>query len=107
MSAKKENSEIYNKELELQLRNSEMFQKIIEKGMPILEKYLDSQITKVDAPKIKYSIFGLIMVLFGTLCLTGFLLYKGKLDSGSFTFLLGTILGASITFFGNLVDNKR
>ncbi len=97
---------LQEKQLELQKQNKEILQKVVDKGLPILDKYIHTQLKTVDAPRVRWSIIGFLGILFIIILGSGFLVYSGKLDSGSFTFLLGTLIGASITFLGDTILPK-
>ena len=106
--AKKENVQIealklQQKQMELQMQNNQILRQAIEKGLPILEKYFNKRLELVESPKIRWSILGFVGILFVVVIGSGFLVYAGKLESGNFTFLLGTLLGATITFLGDIV----
>jgi hypothetical protein len=86
-----------------QIENAKVLQTAVEQGMPLLKDYLHAKMKNVDSPKFKWSI-----VLFGAVLLvcvigSGFLVFFDKMESGSFTFLLGTLIGGIITFMGDLL----
>ena len=95
--------EMQIKQHEAQIENSKVMQKAVDQGMPILKEYLHAKMQTVDSPKIRWSIilFGLILGL--SVLGSGILVFFDKMDSGSFTFLLGTLIGGIITFMGDLL----
>jgi len=90
-------------QIKQQTKNSEVLQKLAEKGLPMLKDYFDAQTRHIDAPKLKLSLFGFLSLLAIVVIGSMILVLKGKMDAGNLTFLLGTFVGASITFLGELV----
>lgn len=86
----------------LQVENAKNLGTLIDKGLPIVDKYFSQKIEKVEAPKIRmmFWIFG--GILFLSVIITGVLTYTGKVSSDNFTFLLGTLLGTIITLIGDV-----
>ena len=68
-----------------------------------LRDYFEKKLKHIEGPKIRWSIIGFLGMLLLIVIGTGVLVFYGKLDSGSFTFLLGTLIGGSITFLGDLL----
>lgn len=97
---------VQEKQFEAQITNAKMFDKAIEQGLPLLKDYLDNKMNKVETPKFKWTIgaFGAILLI----CVigSGLLVFFDKMDSGSFTFLLGTLIGGIITFIGDVLLPK-
>ena len=98
-----ETLKLQQKQIELQTQNNKVLQQLINKGLPIIEKYINAKLEKVEGPRVRWSIVGFIGVLFIVVVGSGFLVYTGKLESGNFTFLLGTLIGATITFLGDII----
>ena len=96
---------IEEQRLKLQTEQAKNFNKIIDKGLPLLEKYFTSKIEKLEAPRFRWMfiVFGGILIM--SVGLTGFLTFYGKISSENFTFLLGILLGAIITLFGDVLLN--
>jgi len=98
-----ETIKLQQKQIELQTQNNRLLQQLIDKGLPIVDKYFNKKLEKVEGPKIRWSVIGFVAVLFVIIIGTGWLVYVGKLDPANFTFLLGTIIGASVTFLGDII----
>ena len=98
---------IEEQRLKLQTEQAKNLNKIIDKGLPLVEKYFTSKIEKLEAPRFKWMfvIFGAI--LFISIGLTAFLTYHGKISSENFTFLLGILIGSIITLIGDVIINMR
>lgn len=95
--------ELQAKQQDVQIENSKIIQKAVDQGLPLMKEYYHAKMKHVESPKFKWS-----MILFGTIlfiCVvgSGVLVFFDKLDSGSFTFLLGTLIGGIITFMGDLL----
>ena len=108
MAAKKKSSQIetldfQQRQFELQVQNVQFFHETVSKILPIAEKYYTAKLTKVEAPKVRLSIIGFLLVLFVIVVVSGFLVYAGKMESSNFTFLLGTLVGGTITFLGDII----
>jgi len=91
------------RQLELQAQNAQFFHETVRKILPIAEKYYTTKLTKVEAPKVRWSIVGFLIVLCVVVVVSGILVYAGKMESSNFTFLLGTLVGGSITFLGDII----
>ena len=91
--------------LKLQTEQAKNVNKLMEKGLPLVEKYFSTKLEKLEAPRFKWMliIFGGILVL--SVALTGFLTFFGKVSSENFTFLLGILIGAIITLLGDVLIN--
>lgn len=108
MAAKKKSSQIetldfQQRQFELQVQNVQFFHETVSKILPIAEKYYTAKLTKVEAPKVRWSIVGFLFVLCVVVIVSGILVYTGKMESSNFTFLLGTLVGGSITFLGDII----
>ena len=95
--------EIQAKQQELQIENSKILQKAVEQGLPLMRDYYQAKMQTVESPKFKWSILLFGTILFICVIGSGVLVFFEKLDSGSFTFLLGTLIGGIITFMGDLL----
>ena len=91
--------------IKLQTEQAKNFSKIIEKGLPLVEKYFSAKIEKLEAPRFRWMfiIFGTILLV--SIGLTGFLTFYGKISSENFTFLLGILIGSIITLIGDAIIN--
>jgi len=98
-----ETLKLQQKQLDLQMKNSEVMQKLITEGSPILREYLEKKMKHIEGPKIKWSIIGFLGILIIIVIGTGFLVFEGKVDASNFTFLLGTLIGGAITFLGDMI----
>lgn len=99
----KEMLKLQQKQVDLQIKNSEILKSAVEEGLPLAKEYFEKKMHHIEGPKIRWSIIGFLGILIIIVLGTGFLVYEGKLDSGSFTFLLGTLIGGAITFLGDLL----
>lgn len=99
----KKQIDLQSKQLESQIASSKLFEKAVEQGFPLLKEYMEVKVQKIESPKFKWSIliFGGILLI--SVIGSGFLVFMDKLDSGSFTFLLGTLIGGMITFLGDII----
>jgi len=102
-----ETIKLQEKQIEIQTQNNKMIQQLIEKGLPIADKYFNKKLEKIEAPKIRWSILGFISILALVIVGTGYLVYVEKLDPANFTFLLGIIIGASVTFLGDILFTEE
>ena len=84
-------------------KTNEVLTKAIEEGFPILRDYYNKKMTKLEGPKIRISLYGFIYLLAIIVIGSGLLVFYGKLEGSNFTFLLGILIGAMITFLGDLV----
>lgn len=99
----KKQLDLQSKQLDSQIASSKVMQQAVEQGLPLLKEYVETKVHKLESPKFKWSIliFGSILLI----CVigSGVLVFFDKLDSGSFTFLLGTLIGGMITFLGDVI----
>ena len=72
--------------LKLQTEQAKNVNKLMEKGLPLVEKYFSTKLEKLEAPRFKWMliIFGGILVL--SVALTGFLTFFGNLLCSTFYF---------------------
>ena len=91
--------------LKLQTEQAKNFSKIIEKGLPLIEKYFTAKIEKLEAPRLRWMFIIFGTILFISIGLTGFLTFYGKISSENFTFLLGILIGSIITLIGDVIIN--
>ncbi len=94
-------------QIESQNQSTKLLQQALEKALPVVEKYFNAKLERVESPKVRWSIIGFIGILLMVLVMTSFLVYKGKLDSSNFTFLLGTLIGATISLLGDVILPKE
>lgn len=87
---------------ELGAKQVELWTKIVDKGIPLLEKYIESK-NNLEKPKFKWGILAFIFILSLMVLVTAFLVYAGKVDGSNFTFLLGTLIGATIAILGDIL----
>ena len=95
--------ELQSKQQEAQIENSKVIQKAVDQGLPLMKEYYHAKMKTVDSPKFKWSILLIGTILFVCVVGSGILVFFNKMDSGSFTFLLGTLIGGIITFMGDLL----
>ncbi|MBI2444842.1 hypothetical protein HYV43_00455 [Candidatus Micrarchaeota archaeon] len=95
--------ELQETQLKLQLKSQENIQMLVEKGLPILEKYYQTKLERLETPKVQWTIIGFLVILILVTLGAGIMTYLGKLDQGNFTFLLGTLLGVSVTMLKEVV----
>lgn len=101
-----ENLRLQQKQVELQTQNSKVLPELVDKVQPIAEKYLEylnKKLEKIEGPKIRWSIIGFVGLLLVIVLVSGVLVYANKLDSSSFTLVLGTMIGATLTLLGDIV----
>ena len=79
------------------------FQDLMEKGFPILERYLNAKMQHLEKPRFRWSLMAFVTILSIVILVTAFLVYHEKVDGSNFTFLLGTLVGATITLLGDLL----
>ncbi len=91
-----------NTDVDLEKQRLVVFEKAIDKGLPILERYLNSKLS-LEKPKFRWGLVAFITILSLMVLVTAFLVYNNKMDSGNFTFLLGTLIGATITMLGDII----
>ncbi len=90
---------------DIELRKIDLWDKLVDRGLPLLERWFDNQ-HELEKPKIRWSIIGFILMLFLVVICTAVLVFFGKVDGSNFTFLMGTLVGAIITLFGDIVLPK-
>ena len=88
---------------ELELERAKTLNLILEKGLPLLDKYYTSKLEKIEAPKFKLTLFVFGFLLLITLLTTGTLVYFDKVSSDNFTFVLGILIGSAVTLVGNII----
>lgn len=103
----KELIELEKQRLQLQEQQAKNFNTLIEKALPLVEKYFTTRLEKLEAPKFKIS-----SIIFSTILLvivigSGVLVFYGKITSDNFTFLIGVIVGYLMTFIKNIVMIER
>lgn len=98
---------VQEKQLDLQMKQAENFNKLIEKGIPLIERYITARIEKIEAPKFKWTMIIFSLLLFVVIIGTGFLVYQGKVSSDNFTFLVGILIGSVITFLGDIISEAK
>ncbi len=83
-------------------QNKELI-KVAKRVTEAIEKYYTLKLTKLEAPKFKWSttLFSVIILLI--VVGSGLLVYYGKLSSSNFTLLIGVIVGYLMTFIKNVV----
>jgi len=91
--------------LKLQTEQAKNFSKIIEKDLPLIEKYFTAKIEKLEAPRFRWMFIIFGAILFISIGLTGFLTFYDKISSENFTFLLGILIGSIITLIGDVIIN--
>jgi hypothetical protein len=94
----KGSSMIELKKLELEQAKVEMLGKIFSDLIPRVAAYFEQRMMKHETPIAKTGIWVLagltVLITLGT----GFLVYVGKLDAATFTFVIGTVLGFMLSF---------
>ncbi len=83
------------------------FQELMEKGFPLLERYLSAKMQHLEKPRFRWSLIAFILILSIVVLTTAFLVYHDKVGGANFTFLLGTLVGATITLLGDLLIPKE
>ena len=99
--------ELQTKRQDAQIENSKVIQSAVDQGLPLMKEYYHAKMRTVEAPKFRWSIILFGTILFVCVVGSGVLVFFDKLDSGSFTFLLGTLTGGIITFMGDLLLLKQ
>ena len=97
--------EVEKEKVRLQQEQAKNFNKLIDKGFPLIERYLNAKLEKIEAPRFKWTfvIFGVLLILI--LGITAFLTFYDKLNPENFTFLLGILIGSIITLLGDILSN--
>ena len=103
MPNQKEIIEIEKEKIKVQLKQQETIQKIVDKGLPLIQRYFTSKIEKIEAPRFKWTFIIFGGLLFASLVGTGLLTYYDKISSENFTFLLGILIGSIVTLMGDIV----
>lgn len=103
MSEKEAMIKLEEQRIKLQTEQAKNLSKVIDKGLPLVEKYFSAKIERLEAPKFRWMfiIFGAILLI--SIGLTGFLTFYGKISSENFTFLLGILIGSIITLVGDAI----
>lgn len=83
------------------------WESVIDKGFPLYERYLNTKIEHLEKPKFRWSLIAFVLILTIVVLVTAFLVYHDKVDGANFTFLLGTLVGATITLIGDLLIPKE
>jgi len=73
--------------------NSDRFLDTIDKIVPLIIKYIEKKLMSYDTPLAKSTIWGFMIILVACLGTTFTLVMLEKIDSASFTFIIGIILG--------------
>jgi hypothetical protein len=97
--AKKDiSNQVELKRIELEIEKTRSLNKIIEEIIPKLSEYFEKRMVGHETPILKQSIWIFFSIIILIVLGTGFLVYTQKLDTTSFTFLIGTVLGYLLTF---------
>ena len=90
--------EIESKKLDLEIKKLDLWTKILGDNLPKVLGYFEQKLLKQETPVLKTGVWVLsaivVLIVFGT----GFLVYLGKLDSATFIFVIGTVLGYLLSF---------
>ena len=105
MKSKINKIELEKEKMKLQQEQNKNFNKLVDKGLPLLEKYFTSKIEKLEVPKFKWTLIVFALVLLVSVGMTGVLTFFGKVGAENFTFLLGILIGAIITLMGDILLN--
>src|SRR3989344_1545028 len=97
-----EKLKLKQQEIDLQERNNEILKEAIAKGTPLLQRHIELK-NRNEGSKVKWSIIGFLSILVIVISASTFLVYHDKLDPANFTFLLGTLIGATITLLGDII----
>ncbi|NKQ38980.1 MAG: hypothetical protein HF967_05845 [Methanosarcinales archaeon] len=91
-----------SKNSEVEVEKIKVYHILLEKGLPILEKYLENQ-QKIEKPKFKWGMIIFIGIIALVIVPTAILVFNDRVDGSNFTFLLGTLIGATLTLFSKLL----
>jgi hypothetical protein len=86
------------KKLELEKAKVENWGTVIDQIIPKVVSYFEQRMVKHEAPIAKTGLWLLGGLAFVITIGTGVLVYVGKLDAASFTFVVGTVLGFMLSF---------
>jgi len=103
MAKKIDQTEVQLKQTELQLEQAKNFGMLIDKLVPVAERYLTAKMEKLEAPKFKWSYIVVCILLVILLVGSMILAYYGKISSENFAFLMGTVVGYLMTFMKDVI----
>lgn len=90
--------EIENRKLDLEIEKMKFWSKLVGDNLPRVLDYFQARLLRHDVPVMKTGIWVLSVIVFSIVLGTGVLVYLGKLDSATFTFVIGTVLGYLLSF---------
>lgn len=98
-------TELVKSQLALQKQQAENFGKLLDKGLPLAEKWI---MKSLDKEKHAFSwANGVYLLLMGAVVLiTGYLALEKIVSSESFAFIMGTIIGATLTYVRELLPER-
>ena len=94
---------LQQKQLDLEQEKAKSLNSLLEKAIPLIEKYYSTKLEKIEAPKFKYTLIIFSFLLFVVVIGTGILVFYGKVSSENFTFLIGILIGSVITFLRDII----
>ena len=80
--------------------------KVVDKGFPLIEKMIEMK-ERIEKPKFTFGMIGFLVIIACIINSTGILVFYEKMDDGNFTFLMGTLFGASITIFNEILTTNQ
>ena len=77
---------------QIELKKYELLEKVVEQ-IPAYLKYFDDKRLKHETPITKLTIWSFVSLIAVVIISSGILVYNKILDSASYTFIIGTLLG--------------
>lgn len=89
--------------VKLEQQKQTTINKLVETGLPMVERYLDTKIKHVEKPKFQYTVVIIGVVLLVVIVGSMILVWQKVLGSDAFTFLMGIVVGYLMTFFREMI----
>jgi hypothetical protein len=99
--------EIESKKLDLEMKKMEFWTKIVGDNLPRVLEYFQQKMLRHDVPVMKTGIWILSAIVTLIVAGSGTLVYYGKLDSSTFAFVIGTVLGYLLSFSRVFLNRER
>lgn len=99
--------EIEHEKLKLDREKLQFWDKRLGEIIPTFASYYEKRMLSHETPILKTSIWILAGIVILIVVGTGFLVYIGKLDAASFTFVIGTVLGYLLSFSKMFLKKER
>jgi len=81
--------------------------KLSDVAIPLIVKYYSTKLEKIEAPRMKHVSYTYGIIVFLIVAGSLGLVYVGKLDSSSFTLLIGVVVGHLMTFARQIFEARE